>query len=304
MPTGNEALWHNPQSGIGAPQKRGFALVVTIHDLIPLMMPQAAKPGFLALFEEQVPRAVLQSDMLITPSEHTKADLVRLLGVTPGRITVTGEAPLPCFRPVPQADARAKVAARHGLKDPYVLYVGGFSPRKNLGALVEAFARAKPDLGDGRKLAIAGSPDAALGQALELAHRLGCGKHIACLGHVGQGDMPYLYSAADVFVYPSLYEGFGLPPLEAMACGCPVVASDAASLPEVCGPAALLVDARDPGALAAAIAHAVLDPGLAAEMRLRGIGRAAEFTWTEVAGRTLAAYAEALEAGTDTRRDC
>lgn len=300
---GDEVLWHNPHSGIGLPLDEGLPLVVTVHDLIPLVMPGAAGAGFRGLFEEQVPAAATRAARIITPSEHSKADLVQLLGVDSGKITVIGEAPPCSLRPVPRKEALARVASRYRLTSPYVLYVGGLSPRKNVPALIAAFALARPRLPRGQALAIAGSPEQGHGQLLELAHRLGCASAVTCLGYVAAADLPHLYSGADVFVYPSLYEGFGLPPLEAMACGCPVVCSDATSLPEVCGTAAELVDSRDPGAMAEAIARVVSDPFLAEFMRARGLAHAAQFTWALVAKRTLAVYTEPLAAGSDMRRD-
>jgi glycosyltransferase involved in cell wall biosynthesis len=306
---GDECVWHNPHNGLGVPVGSGAggaarersagghspALVVTVHDLIPMLEGhgRGGRPEYVRAFCEQVPVAVERAQAVIAVSEQTRGDLVRLLGVAPERITVISEAARRACRPPPDlAAARGRVAERYGIHGDYGLYLGGFAERKNVGALVEAYAmaRARRDLPPGYVLAIAGAPDRTHGQVCELAHRLGCADGVRFLGHVPEGDLAALYGAASVFLYPSLYEGFGLPPLEAMACGAAVICSEAASLPEVCKDAALLVDARQPELIAAAMARVAGEPELRQELRRRGLARAGEFSWRRAAAATLAVY--------------
>jgi glycosyltransferase involved in cell wall biosynthesis len=293
---GREALWHNPHSGLGSPGW-GVPVVVTIHDLIPLVLPSAGRAGFVRVFNREVPEIVARARAIIAVSEFTSRDLRVKLGVPAGRITVIPEAPARRYHPVAAQEARSRVSRRFSLPDPYFLYVGGFSKRKNVTSLVQAFSMAAGSLPRQSVLAIVGGADRTYVQVQGLAHRLGCAARVAFLGRVDEHELPYLYSGARAFIFPSLYEGFGLPPLEAMACGCPVVCSDATSLSEVCGDAAMLVDARDVAALAQAIERVAVDQDLALALRSKGLQRAARFSWSDSAGRTLEVYSRALEAG-------
>ncbi|HEY3079662.1 MAG TPA: glycosyltransferase family 1 protein [Chloroflexota bacterium] len=269
-----------------------FRRVVTLHDAIAFEYPQGYPFLNNLLHRTYVPATLGNVDAVATDSEHARGALVRYLGLRPERLKVIPLGASGRFRPVQHGEARA-VAARYGLEGPFVLYVGAYQARKNILALIEAFTtvrRARPDL----RLALAGpSPWAypALGERIE---RLG-EEAVRVLGYVADPDLPALYSAASVYVLPSLYEGFGIPVLEAMACGTPVVCSTASSLPEVAGDAALLVDPHDPGAIAEAIRRVVTDPDLADDLRRRGLARAGGFTWA----RTAAEYAALYRALTD-----
>jgi len=296
--SGNEDLWHNPHSGLGSPGAGpGPPLVVTVHDLIPLVCAESGRSGFVRAFREQVPGAVGRAAGVIAVSGHTRDDLIRVLGVPSGRITVIPEAPPGFCRPVARSEAREHVLRLYGIRAPFFLYVGGFSARKNVRALVQAFSVIAGRLWGHELLLIAGAPDRTYAQVQALAHRLRCTSRVAFLGRVEAEDLPYLYSGAEAFIYPSLYEGFGLPPMEAMACGCPVICSDATSLPEVCGDAALLVDARDVDAIAGAIREVAECHELATRLRERGLERARAFSWRTSASRTLNVYSQVLGAG-------
>ena len=291
---GDEALWHNPHNGLGVPPPSEVPLVVTVHDLIPLVHPDHARPDYVRAFAAQVPTAVRGARAVIAVSAHTRDDLVRLVGADPAKITVIPESARRACYPIAKPVARTRVERRFGLADPYLLYLGGFAERKNLATLIEAFALAKKRLPPSLRLVVAGAPERTCGQIQAIAHRLGCAAGIVFLGHIAESDLANLYSGAEAFVYPSRYEGFGLPPLEAMACGCPVVCSDATSLPEACGAAATLVNPDDAPAMAEAIARIVLDPAWAAGLRDRGLRRAKEFTWGHAARQTMRVYASAL----------
>jgi glycosyltransferase involved in cell wall biosynthesis len=262
-----------------------FRRVVTLHDAIAFEYPQGYPFLNNLLHRTYVPATLGNVDAVATDSEHARGALVRYLGLRPERVPVV---PLGVdggrFRPVAPEQARA-VAARYGLDGPFVLYVGAYQARKNILALIDAFARVRrerPEL----RLALAGPSPWAYPALRERLEGLGSAA-VRALGYVADADLPSLYGAASVYVLPSLYEGFGIPVLEAMACGTPVVCSTASSLPEVAGDAALLVDPHDRDAIAAALGRVVSEPGLAADLRRRGLARAGRFTWE----RTAAGYA-------------
>ena len=265
-------------------------LVVTIHDLAYLRRPELVPArrrryfGWLARLSARRARRVL------AVSASTKRDVVELLGVPPERVVVTPLAADERFRPLPPAEL-ARFRAEQDLTRPFVLYVGTVEPRKNLPALLRAFDRIAPELP--HDLIIAG-PDGWLTEGFYatlqgLRHR----ERVRRQPFVPAEELAGWYGAADCFAFPSLYEGFGLPVLEAMACGTPVVTADVSSLPEVAGDAALTVPPDDEAALAEAIRRVLTEPELAAGMRHRGPARAAAFSWARTAELTVAAYRDA-----------
>ena len=218
---------------------------------------------------------------MIAISQATARDVEALARVPANRIVVTHLGVDPVFRPQPEA-ACAAVRARYRLPERYVCYVGNTMPHKNLARMVDAMARVRRRCGP-VPLVIAGVPDKHRPALEAAAARHGLGDGLRLLGPVPDEDLPALLSAAAVFVYPSLYEGFGLPVLEAMACGCPVVTSNRASLPEVAGDAALACDPLDTPAIAEAVATLLTDATAAARLRAAGPLRAAAFTWSRCA---------------------
>jgi glycosyltransferase involved in cell wall biosynthesis len=226
-------------------------------------------------------------------SEATKADLVEILRVPPSKVVVIHEAVGPEFARPQSPEAVDAVVRRYGLRRPYCLFVGNLEPRKNLPRLIEAFAEVRRRAGaEGRsaQLVLAGTRAWLHGGIFRAVEAHGLADAVAFTDYVPRGDLPALYAGATCFVFPSLYEGFGLPVLEAMAAGAPVVAARAGSIPEVAGDAALLVDARVPDEIAAAIEAVLTDGALRARLVARGRARAAQFEWNTVARRTLAVY--------------
>jgi len=283
------------------PRFSSVRTVFTLHDLIFLFHPETHKPlnrWFLTLM---MPRFLRVADAVIAVSECTKRDAIRFYGIPEEKITVIYEGVNPRFRPA-DPEAIAAVRARYSLPEHFILYVGTIEPRKNLAALLEAFhhllatcsLRPAPcdllpatcDL----RLVIVGKRGWLYEGFFHRLRELGLEDRVIFTGYVPDEDLPAIYSAADLFVFPSLYEGFGLPVLEAMACGTPVVCSDTSSLPEVAGDTALLVDPTDVRALAAAMERALTDEHLRAEIRARGLGRAGHFTWEKAARGTLEVY--------------
>jgi glycosyltransferase involved in cell wall biosynthesis len=265
--------------------------VFTLHDLIFLFHPETHKPlnrWFLTLM---MPRFLRAADAVIAVSECTKRDAIRFYGIPEEKITVIHEGVNPRFRPA-SPEAIAAVRARYGLPEHFILYVGTIEPRKNLTALLEAFHHllATHDL----RLVIVGKKGWLYEGFFRRLRELGLEDRVIFTGYVPDEDLPAIYSAADLFVFPSLYEGFGLPVLEAMACGVPVICSNTSSLPEVAGDAALLVDPTDVRALAGAMERALTDEGKWREMRERGLQQAARFSWDEAAAMSLKVYQDVL----------
>jgi glycosyltransferase involved in cell wall biosynthesis len=276
------------------PPLRRTPSVFTVHDLAFLVHPETHLRSNRLYLAAMLPRYVAAATLVVADSEATRRDVLARFRVAPDKVRVVPLGVEPAFAPVALAEARALVARRHGLTAPYLLSVGTLEPRKNLRGLVAAYRALLQRHSDLPLLAIAGAEGWLYGDLYRLVQREGLAGRVRFLGRVADADLPALYSAAAAFVYPSLYEGFGLPPLEALACGTPVVCSNRSSLPEVVGDAALLVDPTDAGALAGALARLLADEPLRRELRARGLARAARFTWERTATETLAAYHEAL----------
>jgi glycosyltransferase involved in cell wall biosynthesis len=259
------------------PAYRGRA-VLTVHDLSYERHPRLMGPRDRFLFRTLVPRSVRRADRVLTGSEWTKHDLIERYGVDEGRIAVTPYGVDPLFTP--------EGPARTG-GPPYALFVGAIQPRKDPLTALEALAR----IDSGLRLLITG-PEKSGGDEVRAAiERLGLGGRVELTGHVSRDELAALYRDAACFVFPSRYEGFGLPVLEAMASGIPVVASNAGALPEVAGDAAILVEPGDPVALADGIERALADRERLVQL---GLERARRFSWTETAKQTLAVYRELL----------
>ena len=273
--------------------KAGYRTVVTIHDLVSFLFPETVPRKYSLYMRLMTRLAVRSADRIIAVSDATKADLRRVLGVRDDQVTVIHEAAAPEFAVAPSPEAAARVVARYGITPPYCLFVGNLEPRKNLARLIEAFAlvTARHPPGDAApQLVLAGTRAWLSGGILNAVVTHGLAERIVFTDYVPPVDLPALYAGAACFVFPSVYEGFGLPVLEAMAAGAPVVASRVGAIPEVAGDAALLVDATRPATIAEAIEAVLADPGLRATLVERGRRRAQAFSWETAARRTLAVY--------------
>jgi len=278
-----------------APPGTPGRLVVTVHDLSFLAHPELAHPALARFLAASVPRSVRRAAHVLADSAHARGEVVARLGVDGARVSVAyGGVDAGLAARAAAADRNA-VRARLGLSQPYVLGVGTLEPRKDWPTLMEAFARAAQGPLAGHVLAIAGGRgwrDAPI-----LAAAAGYGARVRLLGHVPDDALPGLYAAADAFALASRYEGFGLPPLEAMACGVPTAVARAASLPEVVGDAALTVPPGDVAAWADTLVRLVTDAPLRARLAAAGPARAAQFTWQRCAEATEAGYRAALGTG-------
>ena len=263
--------------------------VITIHDLAFLIYPQFVTKDA-ARYYGQIDRAVRHADHIIAVSHSTKNDLVRMLGVPEDRITVIHEAADPRMRPMTRDEALQRVQALYNVPDDFVLFVSTIEPRKNVGALLRAYRRLRDDYRLTPALVLAGSRGWLSDDVYDLVASLDLAESTYFLGRVESHDLPYLYNAARTLVHPAFYEGFGLTPLEAMACGTPVIVSNVSSLPEVVGDAALLIDPEQDEEITVALWRVLTDEGLRESMRAKGLQRAASFSWERAADQTMAVY--------------
>jgi glycosyltransferase involved in cell wall biosynthesis len=266
--------------------------VVTIHDCIHLRFPQyLPNRAAHAYARASMWAAARRSDCILTVSEASKRDILHYFNIPPEKVVVVSNSIDERFSRAPQEDEVARVRERYQLDQRFVLYVGNIKPHKNLVRLIEAFDQLRRAGFDDLKLLIIGDEISKLPALRRAVHEHKLHKHVRFLGYLQDDTLAILYRLASVFVFPSLYEGFGLPPLEAMASGTPVVTSNVSSLPEVAGDAAVLVDPYDVDSLVDGLRRVPTDPVLAAEMRAKGLVRAREFSWERSVARTLDVYA-------------
>jgi glycosyltransferase involved in cell wall biosynthesis len=270
--------------------------VVTIHDCIHLMFPQyLPNRAAYAYARATMWAAARRSDRILTVSEASKRDILHFFNVPPEKIVVVYNAIDEHFRITPPEEAVARVRERYQLDHKFVLYVGNIKPHKNLVRLIDAFDELRKGGFDELKLLIIGDEISRLPALRRAVHRHKLHKHVRFLGYLSDDTLAVLYRLASAFVFPSLYEGFGLPPLEAMASGTPVVTSNVSSLPEVTGDAAVLVDPYDVDSIVDGLRRVLDDPVLAAEMGRRGQERAKEFSWARSVEKTRQVYRELAE---------
>jgi glycosyltransferase involved in cell wall biosynthesis len=279
-----------------SPMRNSCPTAVTIHDLIPLILPQYRKGWRVRAYTRLVSTSARRADQVITVSEASKRDIVEFLRLPPNRVYVTYEAAAPEYQPQ-AAETVAEVRRRLELPPRYVLYFGGFDWRKNLETVVEAFARLAAQAPDAA-LVIAGhlperdtefTPD-----PCRLAREAGVEARTCFIGWVEEADKPPLYAGAEAMVFPSRYEGFGLPPLEAMACGTPVIASNTGSLPEIIADGGLLHSPGDHANIAESLLALWRNAELRQSLASRARARAAQFSWERTAAETLAVYEKVL----------
>jgi glycosyltransferase involved in cell wall biosynthesis len=279
-----------------APPFAPCPVVATIHDLSFEHLPQTFKRRSRMQLRLTVRRTAHSAARILVPSEHTRRDICETYRVEPSLVEVTPLAAPGHFAPVEDEGALRRVRERYRLEGDYVLAVGSIQPRKNLAQLIAAYAdlrRARPQA-NLPKLALVGKLAWLYDETLRAIEECGLGDLTVLTGYVSEADLPALYTGALCFVYPSYFEGFGLPPLEAMQCGTPVIVGNRTSLPEVVGRAGLLVDPFDKEALVEALARVMDDGNLRARLRIKGLERAKHFSWHETARLTLQAYKRAI----------
>jgi glycosyltransferase involved in cell wall biosynthesis len=275
--------------GLGglSPRGKNCPLVLTVHDLIYHHFPESVPLGPRLFLRWMLPRLARRADIIITPSHNTARDVVTILGVPSDRIRVIAEGPGQVFERIHDLERIQPVLAKHGIRLPYILSVCRAYPHKNLAGLLLAFACLdRRDV----QLVLVGDRPTQVSELNYLASALRLGQNVLFTGFLPKSDLDALYSAASVFAFPSLIEGFGLPVLEAMASGAPVVASNLTSIPEVAGDAALLTDQRDPAAFAALLEQVLDSVDLQETLRQRGLARARTFSWERAGRQTVETY--------------
>lgn len=276
-------------TGFDAPLRHPSPTVLTVHDLIGMIFPKNLPPVARFYWARWLPFSIRFATHLIADSENTKRDVIRLVGVPESRLTVVPLAAGTDYRPIVDSGILQAIRKKYQLPTRFILFVSTIEPRKGLDTLLDAFSQissSDPEV----KLVIAGKQGWYTDRLCAQIARLGLKERIIFTGHVTDGDLPGLYNAAEVFAFPSRYEGFGLPVLEAMACGTPVVCSNSSSLPEVADDATLFVPPDDAHALFSALNQVLKSETVRCQMRERGLSQAARFSWEQTARKTLTVY--------------
>jgi len=278
----------------GGPLRCALPIAVTIHDMIPLLLPEYRGGPSVRLYTSLVAASAQGASAILTDSEASRRDIVAHLKLPPERVHAVPLAADPIYTPETDAETDSAVRRNHNLPPEYVLYLGGYDVRKNLPVLLHAYTHVKRGFGDHFPLVLAGrippNPSPRFTAIEPMLDELGLRDAVRVLGEVAESDKPALYRGAACFVYPSRYEGFGLPPLEAMACGTPVVATNASSLPEVIGDAGFLVAPDDVRGMAGGIVAILTQEDLAESLRRKGLAQARRFSWGSTAEKTLRVY--------------
>jgi glycosyltransferase involved in cell wall biosynthesis len=283
-------ILHSPDFVL--PPTLGARTVLTVHDLSFMRHPECSSPSLLAYLLRAVPRSVRRADVLLADSESTRRDLVELLKVPEERVRVVYPGVEPRFVSEGEQHTMRQqdVLERYGIRPPYILGLGTLQPRKNYPRLIRAYGLLRRRYHVPHQLVIGGGRGWLHEQIDETIRQTRLHEDVRLIGYVADEDLPALYRAADVFAFPSLYEGFGIPVLEAMGCGTPVVTSMVSSLPEVAGKAALMVPPEDVEALAQAMWQLMSDQALRNDLVRRGYEQVKRFTWRQSAGRLLDIY--------------
>ncbi len=283
-----------------APPVKRIPLVVTVHDMMDLDYSDAfSHHNFLnrvklrTYFRYLVPLSITKSRAIVAVSNNTRNDIIRRFPASAEKITVIHEAAADNFKPIAKESIPNDFYNRYKLPKNYMLYLGSTKRYKNPKGMLQAYQRYTLMIGDPLPLVIAGLKNVSAGSLIELAKKLNIAERVLFIGPIDENDLAMLYSAARVLIFPSLYEGFGLPVLEAMACGTPVIASNAASLPEVVGDAGMMIEATDYNGFAQAMLALTKDDCLHEDYSHKGLQRAAMFSWEKVATETINLYKQA-----------
>lgn len=288
-------LYHVPQNGIGLCKDIPCKTLCTIHDLIPYIMPETVGKGYLLKFLKEIPEIISNSSGILTVSQYSKEDILRYFPIDPDKIFVTPLAANEIFMPLNKDLCKRFVLNKYNIKCPFILYVGGFSDRKNVDMLIKAFTKVYKDLNENHKLIILGSYKDSSQKLVKLVENLGMSDNIIFVGFIPNEDLPIFYNACESFVYPSLYEGFGLPPLEAMSCKTPVISSNLTSIPEVVADCGLLIDPRKLDSLRDALGTLLNDNDLKETLSIKGYLHSKNYSWKNTAKKTLDAYEKIYE---------
>lgn len=290
----NIELYHVPQNGVGLSNNVSCKKVITLHDIIPLRMPETVSDRYLRIFNNEIPKILDNCDGIITVSEFSKNDIAKEFNFPVKNIYVTQLAAESIYKPLSKCNCKSYITKKYGIINDFVLYVGGFSPRKNILGLIKAYSKLSKKTKEKFNLVIIGRKGPSYATYKTCCEKLNIDNNVIFTDFIPLEDMPIFYNAAEVLVYPSFYEGFGLPPIEAMACGTPVIASNVTSLPEVCYESALLIDPHDIDALSYDIERVLSNSLLQLTLVKKSLTRSKDFSWNKTALKTINAYESIL----------
>ncbi|WP_461615449.1 glycosyltransferase family 4 protein [Clostridium sp. Marseille-QA1073] len=283
-------IYHVPQNGVGLPIEKKCPFIITLHDTIPIHMPETVGDRYLEIFTTKMKSIVDNSDGIITVSEFSKEDISKDFNYPKERIFVTYLASENIYKPINKVIASSILKKQYSLPNNYILYVGGFSPRKNILGLIKAYSKLPKNIRESHNLVIAGNKGKSYELYKKCAEEYNVDNYVIFPGFISMEYMPYLYNSASLFVYPSFYEGFGLPPIEAMACGIPVITSNVTSIPEIVGDAAVLFNPNDIDELSSKLYEVLMDENIKQELIHKGFIKNNFLSWKKTALDTLKAY--------------
>lgn len=277
-----------PQNGIGLPSEKNCPFTITLHDVIPYKMPETVGPQYLNLFTKEVPSIIENCDSIITVSNFSKEDIHREFSYPLEKIHVTHLAAEDIYYPRDRKYCSNYVKKQYGIEKDFILYVGGFSPRKNILGLIEAYSLLPQSIRENTNLVILGKKGRSYYTYRDKAYELGLKNQVIFPGYVSVDELPLFYNACKLFCYPSFYEGFGLPPLEAMACGIPVISSSLTSMPEILEDAAIYINPYDSHDIFEKLLNLLEDEKLRTKIGFRGLLHSAKYSWKKTALETIA----------------
>jgi len=288
-------LYHVPQNGVGLPKEKTCPFIITLHDIIPYRMPETVGEVYLDIFLKEMPTIISKCDGIITVSNFSKQDIISAFNFPAEKIFVTHLANEEIYLPLDKDKCSSFIEKNYSISGDFILYVGGFSPRKNIVGLIQAFSKLESKLKNRNiKLVIVGNKGKSYSLYKKTAEDYKVSDKVIFPGFIPLEHMPLFYNACKLFVYPSLYEGFGLPPIEAMACGIPIIASNLTSIPEVVGDAGILINPYDIDELSSEMFHIFEDEAFRNTLRKKSLLRSSEFNWSKTAENTLVAYRNTL----------
>lgn len=291
---GNVDVLHIP--GFAGPRMtKNIKKVVTVHDLIGIIYPGNLAPVSRFYWRTWLPACVKSADLIISVSENTKRDMIRLLNIPERKIRVIYSAAHESFRPIQNSQSLREHIKKYGIDSKYILTVSTIEPRKNMVNLIKAFAvYLNSSAGQDISLVIVGKKGWGYNECVKAALEAGLEDNVIFCDYIDEKDLPIIYNLAELFIFPSFYEGFGLPVLEAMSCGTPTICSNTSSLPELTGDAAILIDPLDNAAMTDAINHVLSDEAFRDKLSGKGLERSARFSWDQTAQETVKVYHEAM----------
>lgn len=283
-------IYHVPQNGVGLSAKISCHNTITLHDIIPLRMPDTVSNHYLSIFNNELPKIINNCDGIITVSEFSKQDIAKGFNFPLDKIFVTHLAAEEIYKPLNKDSCKEFLIKEYGIKDDFLLYVGGFSPRKNILGIIEAFSLLSLEYRKNLKLVITGKKGISYEIYKNRSIELKVEEDVIFTDFIPLEDLPIFYNASELLVYPSFYEGFGLPPLEAMACGTPVITSNVTSIPEICTNSALLINPNNIYELKTSIEMVLTDTNLRNKMIKSGLIKSSNYSWDITAKETIKAY--------------